>query len=150
MRSLLYSVALLTTAACSTSFQHVEVDAPANARVVILEGVGTPRIETKTPFSANFEAVSVSDWAAYDLTLDLDATEAARYGGHGPITLYGHLGVGPPTELSRTLTVKLQMPEEKLTALVTGNRVEIETFITDPNANPPRELARLTLRRSPF
>jgi len=141
---------LLFACGCAAEMERVEVTEPSNANVVIVAGLGSGRVETKTPFVGNFEAVSLSDWAGYNLTFDLDAAGAARYGAAAPIKLYGHLFVGKQTALSRTQTLVLKMPEEELRALVTGRRVEIETFVTDPHVSPPLEVARLTLRTTPF
>lgn len=135
---------------CASEFQQVEVDAPTGAQVVILAGAGTPRIETKTPFIGRFEAVSLADWSAYRLELQMDAKTAARYGGSGPLTLYGHLVVGPPTELSKQLTVTLKMPDAMIEALVRGTRVEAEVHVDDPTPQQSARLAQLTLRTAPF
>ncbi len=149
-RAVLFSSALVLSTACSTSFQQVEIAQPTGAHVVIEGGLGQPTLETTTPFIGNFETVSLSDWAAYHLTFQLDAKAAARYGASGPLTLYGHLFVGPQTELSKRLTLIVKVPDELIAALVQGRRVEIEEHVEDPNPQLTQRLAQLTLRLVPF
>ena len=150
MKRILLCLAACAALGCGTDFQQVEIAAPAHARVVILEGVRTPEIGSTTPFVGNFEAVSLGDWAAYDLRFDLDAKEAARYGANGPLTIYGRLVVGEPTEISKRLTLMLRMPDDMIADLVQGRRVDPEIHVDDPNPGTPRRLVQLTLRMTPF
>ena len=143
-------LSLAMLAGCSGPLQQVEIDEPANAKVVILEGVGVPRVETRTPFSGRFEALSLRSWAAYDLTFELDDKAASRFGSNQPLKIYGKLVVGSPTEASRHVPLVLRMPADKLVELVRGARSEIEVFVEDRQENPPKELATLTLRMAPF
>jgi hypothetical protein len=136
-------------AGCGNDYVQVRVEEPTGARAVIQKGYYTPQIETKTPFVGKFEAVSLDDADSYLVEFDLDAAAAAREGGQGPATLYGHLTVGPPTELGKTQTIVLRMPDEKMRALLSGASSEIEVFVDDPNEGG-KVLARLVMRSRPF
>jgi hypothetical protein len=134
---------------CAHDFVQLEVDEPAGAHATIEQGFATPEIDTTAPFVGSFETVSLSDADAWHVKFDLDAKAAARIGAGAPTTIYGLLVVGPPTALAKTQTLVLRMPEEKLRALVRGERSEIEVFVEDPNEDA-RELARLVLRMRPI
>lgn len=141
-------VTAFVLAGCSSSFQEVRIDAPLDAKVVIREGLGEPDIETHTPFVGRFEAVSLSDWAAYYLTFELDQRAAARYGLSQPITLYGKLVVEASDEISGSQTIDIPVPDEKIRQLVAGSRYEIEEHRTIRDSG--KVLAEIWLRTAPF
>jgi hypothetical protein len=120
-------------------FQKVAVIEPASAHVVILEGIGTAAMETQTPFAANFEGVSIALDDAYRLRFDLDAGAAKRFGVDKPLSIYGYLSVPRSDDAWKSETLRLEMPEEKLQALVHGQRSQVTTVARD-------QLTRLVLR----
>jgi hypothetical protein len=143
-----YALLALTLAGCMPSYATVIIEEPTHAKVTILEGVGTPAVQTQVPFSGRFEGATLRTSDGYRLRFELDAANAARFGSSQPIVIYGRLCVGPLTELGKSSALHVRVSDEKLVALVKGDRSEIETFVSDPNKN--QELARLILRMVEF
>jgi hypothetical protein len=147
LMTLILPAALLATG-CSPQLVQVRVDEPAGAKMTVLEGVHTEAKSAMVPVTGRYEATSLSEDDAYNVTFDLDAAAAARYGASGPVTLYGKLCVGQPTRLGLSQTLVLRMPPEKISELIRGSRSEVEVFVEDKGAGV--ELTRLLLHMKPF
>jgi hypothetical protein len=136
----------LLAAGCSPPLVQVRVDEPIGVPVVIEEGFQTPAVKTRIPFKGSFEAVSIRESNGYRLTMELDEATAARYGGSGPVKLYGRLCLQPPKEADSADAVVLRVDPNELRALIEGKRGRIETKVEGSTAYTR---ANLILRMRP-
>jgi hypothetical protein len=145
------AVAFATVAAagCGGEFQSVRMDIPVGAKVTINAGVYTPKLSFVTPFVGRFEIGSLDPMGGIPIEFSLAGDAARRYGSERPITIYGRLSVGNPTDFARTQTLRLAPSEDRIKSLVQGAVSEIEAFVVDPNEDN-RRLAVITMRMAPF
>jgi hypothetical protein len=126
--------ALAILAAGCNPFVQVRIEEPVGVPVVIEEGFQTQAVKTRIPFKGSFEVVSLRESNAYRLTMELDEATAARFGGSGPVKLYGRLCLERPKEADAADAVVLRIDQGELRALVEGKRSMIETKVDGSTA----------------
>jgi hypothetical protein len=125
---------LAILAAGCNPWVQVRIEEPIGVPVVIEEGFQTPEIKTRIPFKGSFEVVSLRESNGYRLTLDLDQATAARYGGSGPMKLYGRLCLERPKEADAADAVVLRIDQGELRSLIEGKRSMIEMKVDGSTA----------------
>ncbi len=139
----------LLASGCTRTFA-LRLDSPAGATLHIPKGEFTPARSLPIPFIATFQPGA--QFLYYPVTLTIPAAYSARYGGAGnEVRLHGRLYIYNATQLTENRTVRLPIPDQRITSLITGQVAEITQFVFDPS-EPLGEtyLARIVLRTSPF